>query len=72
MKIVYQEKERRSDFIRNLKPTDVCYINNTLYMIVRRVIPNKMEVIQLCTGICEYLDDSISVEPVDTAVVLYD
>lgn len=30
MNIVYQEKENRSDFIRNLKPTDVCYINNQL------------------------------------------
>lgn len=34
MKIIHQEKERRSDFIKNLKPGDVCYINSALYMVI--------------------------------------
>lgn len=72
MKIVHQEKEKRSDFIRNLKPTDVCYINGQLCMIVRHFVPHTVEVLQLSTGICDYCEDSQSVEPVDTALVIYE
>lgn len=72
MKVVHQEKEKRSDFIRNLKPTDVCFINDQLYMIVRHFVPHTVEVLQLSTGICEYFQDSQSVEPVDTTLVIYE
>lgn len=65
MKIVYQEKQKRSDFIKNLKPTDVCYINNQLYMVVRHFVPHTVEVLQLGTGICDYCEDNKSVEPVE-------
>lgn len=70
MEIIYQGMQKSSDFIRNLKPTDVCYINNSLYMVVRPVVPHKMEVLQLRTGMCDYCDDSMSVEPVDTTLVI--
>ena len=71
MEIIHQEKQKRSDFIRNLKPTDVCYINNSLYMVVRPVVPHKTEVLQLRTGMCDYCDDNMSVEPVDTTLIIH-
>ena len=70
MEIIHQEKQKRSDFIRNLKPTDVCYINNSLYMVVRPVVPHKMEVLQLRTGMCDYCDGNMSVEPVEAALMV--
>lgn len=72
MKIIHQEKQKRSDFIRNLKPTDVCYIGNSLYMVIRPIAPNKFEVLQLCTKICDYCYDNTSVEPVDTTLVIHE
>ena len=62
MNIVYQEKENRSDFIRNLKPTDVCYINNQLYMVVMPAdrFYNSM-VVNLETGKVKYFNCNINV-----------
>ena len=71
MKIVHQEKQKRSEFIGNLKPADVCYINNKLYMVVRRFVPHTVEVLQLSTGICDYCEDNKSVEPVDTTLIIH-
>lgn len=63
MNIVYQEKENRSDFIRNLKPTDVCYINNQLYMVVMPADKyyNSM-VVNLETGKVKYFNCNIIVQ----------
>ena len=72
MKIVHKEKQKRTELIRNLKPTDVCYINDQLYMIVRFLSPHTVEVLQLCTGICDYCEDNRQVEPADTALVVYE
>lgn len=72
MKIVHQEKEKRSEFLRNLKPTDVCYINDQLYMVVRFFVPHTVEVLQLSTGICDYYEDDRSVEPADTTLVVHE
>lgn len=72
MKIIYQEKQRRTDFIKNLKPTDVCYINNHLYMVVRHFVPHTVEVLQLSTGICDYCEDNKAVEPVEAVLALYE
>lgn len=72
MKIVHQEKQKRTEFIRNLKPTDVCYINDQLYMIVRFFVPHTVEVLQLSTGICDYCEDDRPVEPADTTLVVHE
>lgn len=72
MKIIHQEKQKSSDLIRNLKPTDVCYINNSLYMVVKLVVPHKMEVLQLSTGMCDYCYDNTSVVPVDATLVIHE
>lgn len=63
MYIVYQEKENRSDFIRNLKPTDVCYINNQLHMVVMPADRhyNSM-VVNLETGKVKYFNCNIIVQ----------
>lgn len=63
MNIVYREKENRSDFIRNLKPTDVCYINNQLYMVVMPSDKyyNSM-VVNLETGKVKYFNCHIIVQ----------
>lgn len=72
MEIIHQQRQKRSDFLRNLKATDVCYINGSLYMAVRHVVPNKVEVIQLRTGMAEYCDDNVSVEPIDATLVIHE
>lgn len=72
MEIIYQQRQKRSDFLRNLKATDVCYINDSLYMVVRHFVPNKVEVIQLRTGMSEYYDDNVSVEPIDATLVIHE
>lgn len=71
MKIIHKEKERHSDFIKNLKPGDFCYINSALYMVI---MPsdrywNSM-VIKLETGKVQYFNHNISVEPVDCAMIV--
>lgn len=41
-------------------------------MVVRHFVPNKVEVIQLRTGMSEYCDDNVSVEPIDATLVIHE
>lgn len=70
MEIIHQEKKEMA-CIGALKPTDVAYINDQLYMYIRRIsTTDKVEVLQLVTGVCEYISDRTDCEPVEAALMV--
>ena len=69
MEIIHQEKKEMA-CIGALKPTDVAYINDQLYMYIRHFSPDKVEVLQLVTGVCDYISDRTEVEPVEAVLIV--
>lgn len=70
MQISYQEKEKNLVPLGTLVPTDVCYINEVLYMVIRADSFDNVHVIKLETGETNILNDSTAVEPVEALLVV--
>lgn len=71
MKIVQQEKEKHYEALGTLKPTDVCWINSVLYMVISAPDEyDNIRVIKLGTGELGYLNDRTSVELADCFLVV--
>ena len=71
MKIVQQEKEKNYEALGALKPTDICWINCVLYMVISA--PDEYEnvrLIKLGTGEIGYLNGRTSVELADCFLVV--
>lgn len=71
MKIVQQEKEKHYEILGTLKPTDICWINSVLYMVISA--PDEYDnviAIKLGTGELCYLSDRTSVELADCFMVV--
>lgn len=70
MQISYQEKEKNLVPLGTLVPTDVCYINEVLYMVIRADSFDNVHVIKLGTGETDILNDRTAVEPVEALLVV--
>lgn len=71
MKIVQQEKEKHYESLGALKPTDICWINSVLYMVINAADEyDNVKVIKLGTGELSYLNDRTSVELADCFLVV--
>ena len=71
MKIVQQEKEKHYEILGTLKPTDVCWINSVLYMVISAPDEyDNIRVIKLDTGELVCLNDRTSVELADCFLVV--
>lgn len=71
MKIVQQEKEKHYEALGALKPTDVCWINSVLYMVISAPDEyDNIRVIKLDTGELGYLNDRTNVELADCFLVV--
>ena len=71
MKIVQQEKEKHYESLGALKPTDICWINSVLYMVISAPDEyDNVRVIKLGTGELSYLNDRTSVELADCFLVV--
>lgn len=70
MQISYQEKEKNLIPLGTLVPTDVCYINDVLYMVIRADSFDNVHVIKLGTGETDILNDKTVVEPVEALLVV--
>ena len=71
MKIVQQEKEKHYEALGALKPTDICWINSVLCMVISVTDEyDNVRVIKLGTGELGYLNDRTSVELADCFLVV--
>ena len=70
MQISYQEKEKNLVPLGTLVPTDVCYINGVLYMVIRADSFDNVHVIKLGTGETDAFNDRTAVEPVEALLVV--
>ena len=71
MKIVQQEKEKNYEALGALKPTDICWINSVLYMVISAPDEyDNVRVIKLGTGELGYLNDRTNVELADCCLVV--
>lgn len=71
MKIVQKEKEKHYEILGTLKPTDVCWIDSVLYMVISAPDEyDNIRVIKLGTGELGYLNDRTSVELADCFLVV--
>lgn len=71
MKIVQQEKEKHYEILGTLKPTDVCWIHDMLYMVIRPADEfDNVMVITLGTGEIDYFNDRTDVELADCFMVV--
>lgn len=70
MQISYQEKEKNMVPLGTLVPTDVCYINEVLYMVIRTDSFDNVHVIKLETGEMDIFNDRTLVEPLEALLVV--
>ena len=70
MQISYQEKENNLVPLGTLVPTDVCYINDVLYMVIRADSFDNVHVIKLGTGEMDIFNDRTLAEPVEAALIV--
>lgn len=70
MKIVQQEKEKCYEILGTLKPTDICWIDSVLYMVISATDEHNIRVIKLGTGELGYFSDITSVELADCFLVV--
>lgn len=70
MQISYQEKEKNLVALGTLHPTDVCYIHDVLYMVIRSDSFDNIHVIKLGTGETDAFNDRTTVEPVEALLVV--
>lgn len=70
MQISYQEKEKNMVSLGTLVPTDVCYINEVLYMVIRTDSFDNVHVIKLGTGEMDIFNDRTLVEPLEALLVV--
>lgn len=72
MKIVQQDKEKHYEALGTLKPTDICWINSVLCMVISAPADeyDNIRVIKLGTGEIDYFNDRTSVELADCFLVV--
>lgn len=70
MQISYQEKEKNLVALGTLHPTDVCFIHDVIYMVIRSDSFDNIHVIKLGTGETDCFNDRTLVEPVEAILVV--
>ena len=70
MQISYQEKEKNLVPLGTLVPTDVCYINDVLYMVIWADSFDNVHVIKPGTGEMDIFNDRTLAEPVEAALIV--
>lgn len=70
MEITYQEKEKNLVALGTLHPTDVCFIQDVLYMVIRSDSFDNIHVIKLGTGETDCFNDRTPAEPVEAILVV--
>ena len=70
MKIIQREKEHSITLLGSLSPTDVCWIDGILYMVIKPSTPSSVMVFKLRSGEVNYFANDLHVEPADCALVV--